>query len=349
MPERLYADRYKPKRLFKSACQNRVSERIELDGQRRGPEASRRHEPGEAVRTRCSTGFTRRCRRGFASTFGEPTPPQRLGWPAIASGQNCLIVAPTGSGKTLAAFLAALDHLWRTPAAEDGRPDPLRLAAEGAESGRLAQPPVPARGDPRAIATTMGTPLPALRVAVRSGDTPSHERAAMVRKPPDILITTPESLHLMLTSRAREILRGVSHVIVDEIHAVCANKRGVFLALLLERLEAINPAQLRADRPLGDAAAARRGRPVSGRNRASRRGAPRGRRPAAAGHDRRRRLAARPRSAGHLAANARSARLSRARSGRRSRTELLALVRRAPLDDHLRQQPPDGREADGRG
>src|SRR5205085_2753102 len=84
--------------------------------------------------------------------------------------------------------------------------------------------------------------LPPLTVAVRSGDTPSHERTRMVRKPPDILITTPESLHLLLTSRAREILRAVSHVIVDEIHAVCGNKRGVFLAVLLERLEAIHPA-----------------------------------------------------------------------------------------------------------
>ncbi len=85
----------------------------------------------------------------------------------------------------------------------------------------------------------IGSPLPALRVAVRSGDTPAHERAAIVRKPPDILITTPESLHLMLTSRAREVLRGISHVIIDEIHAVCGNKRGAFLALLLERLQAI--------------------------------------------------------------------------------------------------------------
>ena len=116
----------------------------------------------------------------------------------------------------------------------------------------------------------IGSPLPALRVAVRSGDTPAHERAAMVRKPPDILITTPESLHLMLTSRAREILRGVSHVIVDEIHAVCGNKRGVFLALLAraaggDRQHAVCP-----DRPVGDPAAAGRGRALSGRTRVDR-------------------------------------------------------------------------------
>ena len=91
-------------------------------------------------------------------------------------------------------------------------------------------------------AEQLGSPLSPLQVAVRSGDTPARDRARIVRKPPDILITTPESLHLMLTSRAREILRSVSHVIVDEIHAVCGNKRGVFLALLLERLEAISPA-----------------------------------------------------------------------------------------------------------
>ncbi len=175
----------------------------------------------------------------FLGTFGEPTPPQRLGWPAIASGRNCLIVAPTGSGKTLAAFLAALDHLWKTP-----RPKPgvrilyiSPLKALNQDIWRNLQLPLEGIRE-RSVA--MGDPLPALRVAVRSGDTPAHERAAMVRKPPDILITTPESLHLMLTSRARETLRGVSHVIVDEIHAVCPNKRGVFLALLLERLEAIN-------------------------------------------------------------------------------------------------------------
>ncbi len=176
----------------------------------------------------------------FRDRFGEPTPPQRLGWPAIASGRNCLIVAPTGSGKTLAAFLAALDHLWTTP-----RPKPgvrilyiSPLKALNQDIWRNLQVPLE---EIEARSNELGNPLPMLRVGVRSGDTPSHERAAMARKPPDILITTPESLHLLLTSRARETLRGVSHVIVDEIHAVCPNKRGVFLALLLERLEAINP------------------------------------------------------------------------------------------------------------
>jgi ATP-dependent helicase Lhr and Lhr-like helicase len=175
----------------------------------------------------------------FRDQFGEPTQAQRLGWPVIASGQNALIVAPTGSGKTLAAFLAALDFLWRTPAAKPGVRilyiSPLKALNQDV-SKNLEFPLEGILAGSHAI----GDPLPELRIAVRSGDTPSKERAAMVRKPPDILITTPESLHLLLTSQARETLRGISHVIVDEIHAVCGNKRGVFLALLLERLEAIN-------------------------------------------------------------------------------------------------------------
>ncbi|MGP0066864.1 MAG: DEAD/DEAH box helicase [Isosphaeraceae bacterium] len=177
----------------------------------------------------------------FREQFGEPTPPQQLGWPVIASGQNALIVAPTGSGKTLAAFLAALDHLWTTPRKEKGfrilYVSPLKALNQ--DVWRNLQ--LPLEGI-LTLSKEMSTPLAPLSVAVRSGDTPSQERARMVRKPPDILITTPESLHLMLTSRARESLRAVSHVIVDEIHAVCGNKRGVFLALLLERLEAISAA-----------------------------------------------------------------------------------------------------------
>ncbi len=176
----------------------------------------------------------------FRAELGEPTLAQSMGWPVIGSGKNALIVAPTGSGKTLAAFLAALDHLWRVPPAKPGVRilyiSPLKALNQDISKNLHA----PLEGI-LAVSQAMGTPLSRLRVAVRSGDTPSHERVAMVKKPPDILITTPESLHLLLTSRAREILRGISHVIVDEIHAVCGNKRGVFLALLLERLEAINP------------------------------------------------------------------------------------------------------------
>jgi ATP-dependent helicase Lhr and Lhr-like helicase len=190
----------------------------------------------------------------FREQFGSPTPAQRLGWPAIASGQHTLIVAPTGSGKTLAAFLAALDHIWGTP--RGPKPKTRANVKPASQSVRILYvSPLKALnqdvwqnlqfplGGILAKSEAIGSPLPALRVAVRSGDTPAHERAAIVRKPPDILITTPESLHLMLTSRAREILRGISHVIIDEIHAVCGNKRGVFLALLLERLQAV------ADKP----------------------------------------------------------------------------------------------------
>jgi ATP-dependent helicase Lhr and Lhr-like helicase len=176
----------------------------------------------------------------FREAFGDPTPPQRMGWPVIASGRSTLIFAPTGSGKTLAAFLACLDHLWRVPRTTKGARilyvSPLKAlnqdVARNLEfplSGILAK------------SGQLGTPLTPLRAAVRTGDTPTSERQKLIRKPPDILITTPESLHLMLTSRARETLRSVSHVIVDEIHALCPNKRGVFLAILLERLEAINP------------------------------------------------------------------------------------------------------------
>ncbi|MGC8643168.1 MAG: DEAD/DEAH box helicase, partial [Isosphaeraceae bacterium] len=174
----------------------------------------------------------------FRQTLGEPAPPQRLGWPAIAAGENTLIVAPTGSGKTLAAFLAALDLLWRAPRREKGvrilYVSPLKALNE--DIRRNLELPLEGILD---ASRQLGSPLHPLQVAVRSGDTPARERARILRKPPDILITTPESLHLMLTSRARETLRGVSHVIVDEIHSVCGNKRGVFLALLLERLQAI--------------------------------------------------------------------------------------------------------------
>src|SRR5947209_6601622 len=142
----------------------------------------------------------------FRATYGTATPPQRLGWPAIAAGRNTLIFAPTGSGKTLAAFLACLDHLWRHPRRSRGvrvlYVSPLK--ALNHDIHRNLQ--VPLVGIARA-AEAAGAPLPALEVAVRTGDTPPAERQRLVRRPPDILITTPESLHLLLTSRARETLR----------------------------------------------------------------------------------------------------------------------------------------------
>ena len=176
----------------------------------------------------------------FRASFGQPTPPQRLGWPAIASGRNTLLFAPTGSGKTLAAFLACLDHLWRTPGGRRGVRILYISPLKALNNDIFRNLQLPLEGI-LATAEASGVPLPPLTVAVRTGDTPPNERQRLARKPPDILITTPESLHLMLTSRARSTLGSLSHVIVDEIHALCPNKRGVFLALLLERLAAINP------------------------------------------------------------------------------------------------------------
>src|SRR5262245_28520081 len=174
-------------------------------------------------------------REWFRSALGEPTPAQRLGWPAIASGQNTLILAPTGSGKTLAAFLACLDGLWRQEAPPPGVQvlyvSPLK--ALNNDIHRNLQVPLVGVAEP---ARRMRVPLPTIETAVRTGDTPPSERQRLLRRPPHVLITTPESLHLLLTSRARDTLRSVTHCIVDEIHALCPNKRGVFLALLLERL-----------------------------------------------------------------------------------------------------------------
>ncbi len=176
----------------------------------------------------------------FRSRFGDPTPPQRLGWPEIAAKRNTLIFAPTGSGKTLAAFLACLDHLWRTPRTEKGvrilYASPLKALNE--DIARNLQAPL---AEILETARDMGEPLEPLTLAVRTGDTSPSDRQKQIRRPPDILITTPESLHLLLTSKGREALRTVSHVVVDEIHALCPNKRGVFLSLLLERLENLTP------------------------------------------------------------------------------------------------------------
>src|SRR3954449_8823408 len=168
--------------------------------------------------------FSPPTRDWFERTFDAPTPPQALGWPAIAAGGHVLIQAPTGSGKTLAAFLYGIDRLNSHPG------DGLRL---------LYVSPLKALNYD--IERNLRGPLAGLRselrVGVRTGDTPQKERAAMVRNPPDILITTPESLFLLLTSQARETLRGIETVIVDEVHAVAGTKRGAHLALSLERLD----------------------------------------------------------------------------------------------------------------
>src|SRR5437763_6437368 len=176
----------------------------------------------------------------FRNTFGQPTAAQHLGWPAIAAGQHTLILAPTGSGKTLAAFLACLDLLWRTQPLPRGVRVLYVSPLKALNNDIYRNLQVPLAGI-AATAEQMGQPLPTLEMAVRTGDTPAAERQRLIRRPPQVLITTPESLHLLLTSRARETLRGVTHCIVDEIHALCTNKRGVFLALLLERLATLNP------------------------------------------------------------------------------------------------------------
>ncbi len=163
-------------------------------------------------------------RTWFERAFEAPTPAQELGWPAIAGGGHVLIQAPTGSGKTLAAFLLGIDRLTEKPG------EGLRL---------LYVSPLKALNYD--IERNLRSPLAGLgsklSIAVRTGDTPADERRRMLRMPPDILITTPESLFLLLTSQARETLRGVETVILDEVHAVAGTKRGAHLALSLERLE----------------------------------------------------------------------------------------------------------------
>jgi ATP-dependent helicase Lhr and Lhr-like helicase len=175
--------------------------------------------------------FRSETRAWFEGTFAAPTPAQELGWPAIAKGGHVLIQAPTGSGKTLAAFLYGIDRL--SPSPNEG----LRL---------LYISPLKALNYD--VERNLRGPLAGLRsqltVAVRTGDTPQAERAQMLRKPPDILITTPESLFLLLTSRARETLKPIETLILDEVHAVAGTKRGAHLALSLERLDQLT------DRPI---------------------------------------------------------------------------------------------------
>jgi len=178
----------------------------------------------------------------FARKFAGPTEPQRRGWPVIAAGGHTLIAAPTGSGKTLTAFLAVIDRLFR--AAERGQLgneirvvylSPLRALSNDMQrnlSGPLAEI--------AALAEERGLDVPPLRLGLRTGDTSAAQRAALVRKPPHILVTTPESLYLLLTSpKGRDALRNVDTVIVDEIHALVRDKRGSHMALSLERLQAL--------------------------------------------------------------------------------------------------------------
>ncbi|MCY0930929.1 ATP-dependent helicase [Streptomyces sp. H27-H1] len=187
--------------------------------------------------------FSPATRSWFTGAFVAPTPAQEGAWRAIGAGSDVLVVAPTGSGKTLAAFLAALDQLASTPPPADPKKrcrvlyvSPLKALAVDVERN-LRSPLTGIRQE----SVRLGLPEPEIRVGIRSGDTPPAERRALVTRPPDILITTPESLFLMLTSAARDALAGIETVILDEVHAVAGTKRGAHLALSLERLDELLP------------------------------------------------------------------------------------------------------------
>lgn len=202
--------------------------------------------------------FSAITRDWFASTFAAPTAAQADAWAAIADGENTLVIAPTGSGKTLAAFLWALDSLAGAPDRQSGTRvlyvSPLK--ALGVDVERNLRTPL--AGLTR-LAERRGLPAPDISVGVRSGDTPPAARRQLIARPPDVLITTPESLFLMLTSAARETLANVETVIVDEIHAIAATKRGAHLALSLERLDdsALGPAGRRRAQRIGLSATVR--------------------------------------------------------------------------------------------
>ncbi|MDN5727709.1 MAG: DEAD/DEAH box helicase, partial [Propionibacteriales bacterium] len=182
--------------------------------------------------------FSAATRQWFTDAFAAPTTAQAQAWQAITGGDHALVVAPTGSGKTLAAFLWAIDRLAQEPVPPNQNRcrvlyvSPLKALAVDVERNLRA----PLAGIAR-TASALGLPIGDLRVAVRSGDSTPSERRRITSTPPDILITTPESLFLLLTSAGREVLASVETVIIDEVHALAGTKRGAHLALSLERLD----------------------------------------------------------------------------------------------------------------
>ena len=187
-----------------------------------------RREPHDAL-----AGFLPVVQTWFRERLGEPSAPQQHGWPVLAAGDHALIAAPTGTGKTMAAFLQSLDALLRQGDELEDRcqvlyVSPLKALANDVQKNLLG---------PLAELRERDPSLPEIRVLVRSGDTPQKERQQMRKRPPHVLVTTPESLYVLLTSQGGlEVLQHVRHVIVDEIHALCPDKRGAHLALSLERL-----------------------------------------------------------------------------------------------------------------
>jgi len=187
-------------------------------------------------------GLSAWARTWVDEALGSPTAVQAEAWPVLADRHDAVLVAPTGSGKTLAAFLAALDRLQHTPATERGRVlyvSPLKALAFDIERN-LRSPLVGLEQIARRDGVSEGTNTPTpISVAVRTGDTPQNERTKQAKNPPDVWITTPESLYLLLTSQARAALADVDTIIIDEVHALVGTKRGAHLALSIERLEAL--------------------------------------------------------------------------------------------------------------
>src|SRR5579883_1721619 len=199
------------------------------------------------------SGFHPAVATWFARRFPEgPSEPQERGWPAIAAGGDTLIAAPTGTGKTLAGFLVAIDELYRAHEAGQALDQGTRvvyaspLKALAVDIHENLQRPL---AEIAAVAEELGMAVPPVTVAVRTGDTTPGARAAMVKAPPTILVTTPESLYLLVTAaKSRAVLTGVDTVIVDEIHALARDKRGSHLALTLERLDLLQAGGRRPQR-----------------------------------------------------------------------------------------------------